>query len=303
MKLDSNFAWTDNYKKQLLELNQIVMNGFSKALDEANIQFLILKERLNYKDSYFKDFNIEIILEPYIPETNKYKGKYKKREEGIYTILNDMLPDILLSYSLDDEYKRYMYDNENYNVNKYLGKRNFKDNFICRAMFSLIYTCKHILSWYDILKINEISIKARVIHHYNYKNIGKGIFWDESIQSLSDNEAENIRQEYMSRLSPDMSGIPIEIFVDEVNTWEKIGPFRRIKFQGSKSKKADYRTLYSMSIEKEPRILVKNANIDLTDEELQIVKDFVTKNRKLLIRMAKEKISISDFAEKKALVK
>ena len=43
---------------------------------------------------------------------------------------------------------------------------------------------------------------------------------DNCLQSLSDNEAENIRQEYMSRLSKDMTGLQIEMFVDEMSAWE-----------------------------------------------------------------------------------
>jgi len=95
--------------------------------------------------------------------------------------------------------------------------------------------------------------------------------------------------------------LPVEIVVDEMNCWEKIGPFRRIKFQGNK-KKLDYRKLYSLSIEENPRVLVKDAQIDLVDEELQEVKNYVSKNRKLLIKMAEGKISLMDFLEKTQII-
>jgi len=167
-------------------------------------------------------------------------------------------------------------------------------------MYDLFSNCRNILSWYDILKINEIWVEVNVTHQHFIESIGKNTFWDDCIQSLSDNEAENIRQEYQSRLSKDMTGLPVEIVVDEMNCWEKIGPFRRIKFQGNK-KKLDYRKLYSMSIEETPRILVKNAQIDLTEEELQQVKDYVSKNRKLLINMSKGDIGVIDYAEKLGL--
>jgi hypothetical protein len=197
---------------------------------------------------------------------------------------------------------KYELDGENFNTNEYLGNKTFDDSFICWGMYELFIINK-ILSWYDILKINEIWVEVKVTHQHFIENIGKGIFWDEGIQSLSDNEAENLRQEYLSSLQKDMSGLPVEVWVDEMNCWQKTGHFRRIKFQGNKSNKYDFRKMYSMSIEKKPRILVKDAQIDLSDEELQQVKDFVSKHRKLLISMAKGNIDLIDFAEKTGLCK
>jgi len=307
-KLDINFSWTENYKKQLLELNENVMNGFSMAYAEAKTQFIILKERIKRNDSYLKGFNIDINLKPFILEPNENEYYLEERGKGIYYLLYNILPDTLWTDNVCDEYdlddlssKKYVNDGESFNINEYLDKGNFDNCFICWGMYDLFNSCKNILSWYDILKINEIWIEVKVTHQHFIENIGKGTFWDEGIQPLSDNEAENIRQEYISRLSKDMSGLPVEVFVDEMNCWEKIGPSRRIKFQGN-TKKPDYKKLYSMSIEETPRVLVKDVQIDLTDEELQQVKDYVSINRELLIEMAEGKICLMDFLEKKRLI-
>jgi hypothetical protein len=56
--------------------------------------------------------------------------------------------------------------------------------------------------------------------------------------------------------------------------------------------------MYSMSVGENPCILVKDAEIDLTSDELKQVKDFVSKNKKYLLKMAKGNMSILDFAEK-----
>jgi len=216
-----------------------------------------------------------------------------------------MLPDTLWTDSLvynehDNNIikpRRYRNDEENFNKKKYFGKKNFDNSFICCAMYDLLCNSKKILSWYDILKINEIRVEVKVTYQNLINNIGKGTFWDNGIQSLSDNEAENIRQEYLCWLDKRMSGFLVEMAVDEMNCWEKIGPFRRIKFQGNKEE-FDYKKIYSMSIEENPRVLVKDAQIDLTDEELQQVKDYVSKNRKLLIRMAEGKICFIDYCRK-----
>jgi hypothetical protein len=305
-KLDVNFSWTENFKKQLLELNEKVMNGFLLAYEEAKTQFNILSKRIKNNDTYLKGFNISINLKPFILEPNEDEYYMEERGEGIYYLLYNILPDTIWSDDfLADEHdldnmisSKYLNNEENFNINEYFGHKGiFDDSFICWAMYDLLSNCKKILSWYDVLKINEIWTEVKFTHQHFIENIGMGTFWDEGIQSLSDNEAENIRQEYLSRLSKDMSGLPVEIFVDEMNCWEKLGSFRRIKFQGNK-KKPDYRNLYSMSIEENPRVLVKDAKIDLTDEELKNVKNYVSKNRKLLTEMAEGKISFMDFIEK-----
>jgi len=107
----------------------------------------------------------------------------------------------------------------------------------------------------------------------------------------------------MSRIDAKMSGLPVDIYVDEIDSWEKIGTHRRIKIQGSKKDRDDWKKRYSMSIERKPRVLVKDAQIDLTDEELKQVKKFVSKNRHLLTSMAKGKFTMTDFAEKLGWIK
>jgi len=307
--LDENFTWTENYKKQFLELNNKVMSGFTKAYEEARTQFRILKERMNRNDPYLKGFNIKIKLIPFILEPDEEENYILTEQDTIYGILLDMLPDTLWTddvyYEHDDidNLRPGKHENNEINCNVHFGKGIFDNSFICHAMYDLYIHSKNILSWYDILKINEIWAEVKVTHQHFIENIGKGIFWDNGIQSLSDNEAENYRQTFMSRLSPDMTGLPVDIWVDEMNYWEKIGPFRRVKFQGRKTKKIDNKSLYSMSIEENPRVLVKDTKIDLTNEELQQVKDFVSGNRELLISIAEGNICVFDIAKGSVLLK
>jgi len=301
-KMNANFSWTENYKGQLLKLNEKIMNGFSIAYKEAKAQFHVLKERIKSNESYLNGFNIKIKLTPFILEPNEDEYFLEERGKGIYYILYNLLPESLWSSTVGYEQEldnffseKYENNGENFNTSEYLEKGIFDDSFICWAMNEL-FIFNEILSWYDILKINEIWTEVHVNYQHFLENIGKGVFWNDGIQSLSENEAENIRQEYMSRFSKDMSGLPVEILIDETNSWDKICPFRRIKFQGNKSDKLDFRRMYSMSIEEKPRILVKNAEIDLTGEELQQVKDFVSKNREALINISEQKITLLDFA-------
>jgi len=301
-KMNVNFSWNDNYKKQLLELNNKLLNGFSIAYKEAKAHFQVLKERIISNEPYLNGFNIEIKLKPFILVPNEDEYFLEERRKGIYYILYNLLPESLWSSTVAYEQEldkffseKYENNGENFNTSEYLEKGIFDDSFICWAMNEL-FIFNEILSWYDILKINEIWTEVHVNYQHFLDNIGKGVFWNNGIQSLSENEAENIRQEYMVRFSKDMSGLPVEILVDEMNIWEKICSFRRIKFQGNKSSKIDFRKMYSMSIEENPRVLVKNAKIDLSDDELQQVKDFVSKNREALINISEQKITLLDFA-------
>jgi hypothetical protein len=299
-KLDRNFTWTEQYKKQLLELNEKIMNGFSAANNEAKRVFENLTKRVNAKDAFLNDFEIEVKLTPFILELDKDDNP-TENWEGIYSILCNILPNHLWTDHAGGGSgwtSCLRYENDGISCGAEIFHGHFDDHYICYGMYELRDCSRHILSWYDILKINEIWIEVKACHQHFIENIGKGKFWDDSMQSLSDNEAENLRQEYMGRLSKDMTGLPVEIFVDEMNAWENTGPFKRIKFQGNTNDKIDFKKMYSMSIDEKPHILVKNAEIDLTADELKQVKDFVSKNKKCLLQMAKGNMGILDFAKK-----
>jgi hypothetical protein len=277
--LDSNFVWTDYYKKQLSELNTKVKDCLSLVYEEAQSQFGVLKKRENANDPFLKGFEISIGI---VPITYDFlKENVEKNCNGIFNILCDLIPHMLWSDSIDSLFKDI-----NYQIpNKYENEETYFEK------------CRNIFSWYDILKITDIYAEVNVTHRHFTNNIGKGVFWDTCIQSLSDNEAENYRQVYMSLLSKNVTGLPAHLFVDEMDCWEKIGPYRRIKFQGNKADKSDFKKLYSMSIEENPRVFVKDAQIDLTDDELRQIKNFVSKNRETLISIAKQDTHLSDFSK------
>jgi len=52
-----------------------------------------------------------------------------------------------------------------------------------------------------------------------------------------------------------------------------------------------------MSIEENPRVLVKNAEIELTGDELKQIKYFVIRNKKNLLKLINQKIDILDFVK------
>ena len=304
-KLDSNFEWTDVYKNQLIELNNKIMNGFLKAYEEAKVQFNILKERMNSNDQFINGFNIDIYIKPFILEPNGEEYFLEESGKGIYYLLYNIMPDTLWAWDVYYEKKLeketdsiYMDDKENHNINEYLGEKTFQDEYICWGMYELFSHTKHFMSWYDILKINQIWVEVKINNQHFIEDIGKGGFWEDNLQSLADNEAENLRQEFMSCISKNMTGLSVDLYIDEMNCWKKIGPYERIKLQGDTSKFFNHKKIFSISLDKNPRILVKDAQIDLTDKELQRVKDFIVKNIKFLLNIVKGKVTVLDLAEK-----
>ena len=277
--LDYHFICTDYYKHQFSELNKKVKHCISLAYEEAQTQFRVLKERVNNNDPYLNSFEINIGITPITLDL--LKDNLEENGNGIFNVLCSMLPNMLWTSHVDF----VKFDKKELNPKWYENEKNY------------FKKCRHIFSWYDILHIDDIYAEIKFTHKHFTNNIGKGVFWDDCLQSLSDNEAENYRQVYMSLLSKNDTGLPSHLFVDEMDCWEKIGKFRRIKFQGNKADKTDWKKLYSMSIEENPRVLVKDAQIELTDEELQKIKDFVSKNREALISIAKQDTYLHDFCK------
>lgn len=317
--LDDNFSWNDEFKKQLLELNEKIKEGFTSAYNQAEAVFENLIDNLKSENAFLQDFNLSINLRPFILEPNEKHFFLEERgDESIYYVIYNKLQEEILwnDHIIIDRdnfnkskkelkniftkqllHKKFNETDFTMDINKFENINRFFDCCKFGSAWCSLISCRY-LSWYDILKINEIWIEVNVTHQHFMENIGKGKFWDDGIQSLSDNEAENLRNEYMSRLSKRETGLPVEILVDDIGAWENIGNFRRIKFQGNKCEGTDHTKMYSMSIERKPRILVKNANIELSEDELNQIKSFVKKNKKELLQLGKQKISFINFIYK-----
>jgi len=257
--LNKNFRWNNVFKNQLLELNSKIKTGFNNAYKQANVVFDNLLDLVKNNNPFLHDFNLSIGLKPFILEPNKNDFALEERNDSIYYILHNMIhesgiwsDDIIINREDLRKSKKELkklfnecletkrYKQEDFEMNSDYLDKNFDCCCFGFAWCQLI-NCSF-LSWYDILKINEIWVEVNVTHQNFIENIGKGIFWNDGIQSLSDNEAENIRNEYMSRLSKKESGLPAELLLDTIDVWDSIGPFKRIKFQGNKGK-SDYWTL------------------------------------------------------------
>jgi len=86
-----------------------------------------------------------------------------------------------------------------------------------------------------------------------------------------------------SRFHPDI--LPVNMYIDDNGSWTNLGDKKILLFQTNKDKYPDFNKMLPMTIENEPEILVKNEKIDLTESEIEQIKNFVIKYQKPLIEI------------------
>lgn len=116
------------------------------------------------------------------------------------------------------------------------------------------------------------------------------------------NLAENIRIEEMATLRKRRSGLPVNLYLDDAKSWARSGHWKRIKFQPDKGDSPNTRSMVPMSIDDNPRILVKNLNTSLSSEDIEQVRNFVKLNKELLLLLSDAKIDFGDFLTRMKVV-
>jgi len=91
------------------------------------------------------------------------------------------------------------------------------------------------------------------------------------------------------------SNLPVNIKIDDDGSWTNLCGKKIILFQTNKNDDTDYNKLLPMSIENEPKILVKNQKIDLEQSEIDQIKYFVKECQKELLQISAGKICTLDF--------
>ena len=113
-----------------------------------------------------------------------------------------------------------------------------------------------------------------------------------------ENLQENMKLEEMSILFKRDSGLPVNLWLDDSGTWKKAGHWKRIKFQSTHGNKTISREMIPMSINDDPQILVNNPKMELSQSEINLIRQFVIDNKDLLNKLSDQEISIFDFKEK-----
>ena len=116
-------------------------------------------------------------------------------------------------------------------------------------------------------------------------------------------EAKRLQEEVnslweMATFRKDRSGLPVNIWLDDAAHYKKAGHGYRIKFQKDKGDQPNTKDMIPMTIGDEPTIVGYKGKVPLPATDLNKIKDFIIKNKDLLISLSDAKIDIITFADK-----
>ena len=170
-KLNDEFEWTAENKEKLLQLNDKLMECFEKLKIEALAVLQACNKRIEAKDDFLHDFEIEGYVRPYICEYHP-NGKFYVKD-GIEEVLVNYWQEWCLQFSASNikEINNDCLFNREFNWNIELLDGHFNDHYISYAMHAL---CTHNYQWslQDILKINHLDAELRVSYQHS-KDIKK----------------------------------------------------------------------------------------------------------------------------------
>jgi hypothetical protein len=92
--------------------------------------------------------------------------------------------------------------------------------------------------------------------------------------------------------------LPANILIDDGGLWTNIGNKKIILFQINDCEYRDFNKIIPMTIEKEPKLLIKNEKIELNNMEFEQIRNFVKKCHDEIIQLGNDKISKLEFFEK-----
>ena len=168
-KLNRKFEWTAENKEKLLQLNDKLMECFEKLKIEALAVLQACNKRVEAKDEFLHDFEIEGYVRPYILTCQD--GEYES-DGVIAEALDDHWEDWCLHFHIRDAEKI----NDNIHFSKKLSwniellNGLFNNHYISYAIHTL---CMH-TNWslQDILKINHLDAELHVLYQHS-KDIKK----------------------------------------------------------------------------------------------------------------------------------
>lgn len=102
----------------------------------------------------------------------------------------------------------------------------------------------------------------------------------------------------MATLRKNRSGLPVNLYLDDAQSYKKGGHWKRIKFQADKGNSPNTRDMIPMSIEDEPRIMAGASYTKLSSADIEKVRNFVKANKELLLKLADFEIDFPEFVQK-----
>ncbi|GHU57587.1 hypothetical protein FACS189442_6540 [Spirochaetia bacterium] len=113
--------------------------------------------------------------------------------------------------------------------------------------------------------------------------------------TISQKETDAETGELITTLRKSRSGLPANVYLDDIGTWTNFGRRKIIKFQPDRGDHAITANMVPMSIDDNPQVLAETPEISLSSHEIEQIKTFVRDNKDLLLQLGEQKIDIGDF--------
>jgi len=99
----------------------------------------------------------------------------------------------------------------------------------------------------------------------------------------------------MANLRKSKSGLPVNVWLDEGQTYKNAGHGYRLKFQTNRQNQWTNNELATMTISDTPRVIGEHG---LSARVIKELEDFVVRNKNLLMQLADMKIDFFQFVER-----
>ena len=166
LRLNKGFEWTEENKAKFLFVNDQIYDACVKAWEEAKETAAALEKRIKRRDSFLKDYEIEITLNIY-PGIGG-RGRWVSEPESYLADEETKLIKTNISHS---HYKKDFEEKEepiligkNTNWNFEYPNNEFDNHYICYAIHVLLETD----SWSvpDILSVEQIWVDVNVAYQH-----------------------------------------------------------------------------------------------------------------------------------------
>jgi len=103
----------------------------------------------------------------------------------------------------------------------------------------------------------------------------------------------------MSNFMKAESGLPVNLWLDTAENYKRGGHWKRIKVQNNYGDKFRNDDLFSITISDNPEIKPPNVKVKISNDDVEIIKNFIKTNKDLLLKLADQEINYTQFLNAK----
>ncbi|MDR0453621.1 MAG: hypothetical protein LBH05_02265 [Deferribacteraceae bacterium] len=159
-KMDQGFTWSKDNKTRFLEVNNKLTQAFEVAYNEALTLRNNFEDKIENKDPFLKDYEMEIIVQPFIKEDSDDDCFPEVLACSEYYNCIPIVHSMGHSFRRWDELPEYLSKEINYNGEYFGGE--FDTEYIGYSIHALLDT--HIWSFEDILNIETVCTDIKIYY-------------------------------------------------------------------------------------------------------------------------------------------